>query len=759
MSFETQFIHKFKSSKFNEWVLLQFQDPDASNTINMELTDYNDCKPFVQRKWNKVSVENEVIINGARFSIQINNSINLSLFDKLNFCLNANRGTKIEIFLMIGEYKQIIKKFQATGLREEVLVDISAKIKKHNPSGLGFNCVLEDNQSPVNLDLNWVSGIILNHDAELTYAERNIEDLFKNKINFENHSFVKDMVSDYKSFNDVREKITCEPYSSLFEEMKTTAESYLSIDLTAQQHEYIPGYDNRFIRVHERNRETFHKTALTLGFVGLVLKDQKYIDKCWEFMVAIVDAPVWFSSAEENLKTSAWNARGFLPELTTCTLSILLDWFGKNMSISFYKATQKAIWEKGVSVCHSDILRFPYMKKMNQGPVFMRSLILGNIILENTWETSEIADKHYADFCEIVFSEKLLEKGEEGPVYLTQMLQAFLFSIICYSNARGLNLTKELKKFINPCLPYLKVLSGPTDGFFYAMGDSRKIHGSGDFFTIAAKLFPEDKWLNNVAYEVAKSGQAYLASGTLRNTGGILSLIYGPKKLIKNHNNRNESSWSRFNKLNIVRYDHRSIENDFDIVAIGGSNKKFHSHEDAGSFVFSLNGQSVFIDPGIVEYDNIEAVKFKSTLFHNLLAINVDGVIQKQKEIKFKKGRFSGFNNKTLTFELDGIYEGLETYSRIFKNINSNNFEVRDHGVLSKKSQVIFNIITPNIVEKVDNGVVIDLIDRRVKVEAKWAESTDITLLSTPIFEGDVHIIKISTFAEKQFDFLTKFKF
>tara|TARA_B100001093_G_C26842259_1_gene1021094 strand:+ start:65 stop:2335 length:2271 start_codon:yes stop_codon:yes gene_type:complete len=755
----SQFIHKFESSKFNEWLLIHFQDPDTSTLISTKLFDYNKCKPTILHKWSKVTISNQIITNGIKCLVQIDNSIDLSLFDKLNFCFNTYSGVKIEIYLIIEEEKHIVKKLQASGIREEVLYDIPAELKQRCVSGISIYCESNYNHSPVSLDLNWVSGIISDKNTCLAYSDRNIEALFSNKINFDKHSFIKNMMSDYDSFNNVREKISYDPYISLFNEMKIAAERYLSIDVSSQQQAYLPGYDKRFVRIFERDRQTIHSAALTLGFVGLVLKEEKYVNKCWEFIIALIDSASWFSSAEDKMKTSAWNARGFLPESTTFTLSILLDWFGKNMSNSFYKAAQKAIWIRGISECHSDLLRFPYMKKMNQGPTFMRSLILGSLALENTWETAGMADQYYSDFDKVIFDEKILDKFEEGPVYLTQMLQTFLFSIVCYSNSRKLNLTKELEKYIKPCLDYLETLHGPNDGSFYPLSDSRKTHGSGDFFAIAAKLYPENKWLNNAAYEVIKSGEAYFSSGTQKNTGGILSLLYGPKTMNKIKTGEKKSYWSKYEPLNIFRYNHHSNLNKFDLMIIGASKREFHSHKDIGSFIFSLDEQPVFIDPGIIEYDDILAYTFKEAYLHNVLLVKVDESFQEPQELSFQKNALSGSSNKTLTLELDGIYDSVDTYSRIFKNVQSNSFEIIDKVLLKSKAELTFNLLTPQPVKQMDNFIVIDLGDSSVQVEAPWIKKSEVKQISISTYKDDVNIIQLTSHAKTNFEISTKFKF
>ena len=369
-----------------------------------------------------------------------------------------------------------------------------------------------------------------------------------------------------------------------------------------------------------------------------------------------------------------------------------------------------------------DLMCFPYMHTMNQGAVFYRALVLGGLMLEGGWNTFNLA--YNAHKLQIEILQKYIDKDgacTEGPTYLCQTMHAVLPSLMAWNRLNRKQWHNGLGKLFGKTVNYLEVLGIGTTGKGVPMDDSRTDWYGGDSIAILAKLYP-NSYAMKILPSCIEEGTLFKSSGTQKNSGGMLSLVYGPDK-IKEYKPTHESV-KYLKTSNIVRSTRTIDKNTVSLLFSGFSKESGHGHSDVGSLVLEINDKSVLTDPGVMEYYVPDAIIMRNRDMHNCLDVKIgkelNNVVNKISATRFVAGGNEiEFNCK---INLNGNIGGMSEYNRSIFSKSPEEFILYDNGETSNCGIVAVYFMTTDAVQLSNKEVQVNFENGSVIIYAEWAE-------------------------------------
>lgn len=492
--------------------------------------------------------------------------------------------------------------------------------------------------------------------------------------------------------------------------------------------EYLPHHDLRYMRVRETPTSSWHWEAMVLAFVGLVNSDEKMIGHALRYLMCMIHTRHWVDAAENRIPSSTWNWRSFMEEMTTTSVAILLDWLGFALSPQAQSLARQALWTRGMAHVQRDLFQFDYMHTMNQGAVFCRALILGGLTLERDWSRARhVADDAYQTM-KTVLADYIKPDGgvSEGPGYLCQTLTATLWSIIAYSRARGLDWREEAKNSFSAVESYVRVMAASKPGHCIPSGDCRLEWFSGDAIPILAAVFPDSAY-SDILMACLKDGWVHEITGTLKGSGGMVGMVYGPDEVPPSKCIAAPSLWlsdtGKYSRIKEV-WGHRVRL--WATASIYGAS---HSHLDHGAFAIEIDESPLFVDRGMAEYWNADLVhQMKRSFAHNVLTpIMPDGswADQSMPATPFSKPATPGEVPELVRIPSKDVWPGqMVGYERVLVEGTeaSEAYLVRDIGELGTPGRVAFHLHSPHLFVVHKNAVMMEIGGVRCTVNFPWAK-------------------------------------
>jgi hypothetical protein len=341
------------------------------------------------------------------------------------------------------------------------------------------------------------------------------------------------------------------------------------------------------------------------------------------------------------------------------------------------------------------------MHSMNQGAVFCRALILGGLMLEKGWPRSTaLADDAYKAMKRVLETYVKPYGGiSEGPGYLCQTLTATRWAIIAYCRARGLDWREEIKNLFGSVESYVRVMASGKPGQCIPSGDCRLEWFCGDGIPILASVFPESAFAD-ILGECLRGGWVHEVTGTLKGSGGMLGMVYGPQVVQPSRRIAAPSLWlPNSGKLSVTRQINGHRVRLWASAAVYGAT---HSHLDHGAFVIEIEDSPVFVDRGMVEYWKTNLVyQMQRSYAHNVLTpILPDGSFADQ-AVLLAPGRPPMSDSEAsilLRVPGEAVWPGkMSAYDRIFEQTgdDTGGFRIADVGKLESASRLAFHLHSP----------------------------------------------------------------
>ncbi|MBN8759966.1 MAG: heparinase II/III family protein [Thiobacillus sp.] len=515
--------------------------------------------------------------------------------------------------------------------------------------------------------------------------------------------------------------------------------------------EYLPHHDLRYMRAQETPTRAWHWEALILAFVGLVNDDERMIGHALRYLMCMIHTQHWVDSAENRIPSSSWNWRSFMEEMTTTSVAILLDWLGFALSSQASSLARQALWTRGIAHVQRDLFQFDYMHTMNQGAVFCRALILGGLALEQGWpRASHVADDAYRTMKTVLGNYIKSDGGiSEGPGYLCQTLTATLWSIIAYSRARGLDWRVEVRELFGSVESYVRAMATGKPGQCIPSGDCRLEWFSGDGIPILASVFPDSAY-SDILMECLSNGWVHEITGTLKGSGGMVGMAYGPEEVKPSRNIHTQSLWlpvtGKFSRTKEAQGRHIRL---WATVSIYGAS---HSHLDHGGFGIEIDEYPVFVDRGMAEYWNADLVhQMRRSFAHNVLTpVMADGSWADQSILTTPSFAPASAIEAPVLLRVpsqDVWPEQMAAYERVFEERRGTGqvFLVRDIGELCATGRVAFHLHSPHSFVAHGNTVTAEIAGTQCTVTFPWAKEVTVKK-SIPDFAGrDIfHIYAVS---------------
>lgn len=505
--------------------------------------------------------------------------------------------------------------------------------------------------------------------------------------------------------------------------------------------DYLPNHDMRFTRAREVPARAWHWEALVLAFVGLVNDDEKMIGHALRYLMCMIHTQNWADSAEQRIPSSTWNQRSFLEEMTTTSVAILVDWLGFALTPQAKSLARQALWTRGMAPVQRDLFQFDYMHKMNQGAVFCRALIMGGLTLEREWPRArKVADEAFQTMKTVLTGYIKSDGGmSEGPGYLCQTMTAALWAIIAYSRARGLDWREEAKQLFGSVESYVRVMAASRPGQCVPSGDCRLEWFSGDPIPMFAALFPDSAYAD-ILMECLTNGWVHELTGTLRGSGGMVGMVYGPDVVKPSRGIAAPSLWlPESGKCSRIKSIYGRQVRLWVTTSMFGAT---HSHLDHGGFVLEIDEKPVFVDRGMAEYWKTDVTHLmKRSCFHNVLTpILQDGTYADQgtPPAPWSKDELTGSPSTALHVPGQGVWpDAMLAYERIFdmSDAAGSGFVVRDSGQLLTRGRVAFHLHTRYPFNRNGNRVEAEVAGVLCSVSFPWAKEV-IVEKSIPDFAG-----------------------
>ena len=391
--------------------------------------------------------------------------------------------------------------------------------------------------------------------------------------------------------------------------------------------------------IWELNR---HQHLVTLAKAFYLTKDEKYAEEvCRQIESWIEDNPPfqginWYSAMELAIRMISWVwVAGFI-------------WDSKFFNSKFQSRFLSSIYLQA-SFINRHLSKYSSANNHLIGEA--AGLFIVGTIFSEFDEATEWTDK----------SAKILEQealqqinpdgspGEQATEYLLFVLD-FYFQVICLAKRNGYHFSQKMLQRVRKACDFLEQLED-SSGHIPHFGDSDDGRASHLSQTFSHRSFISLS--NNLLTAELK--------GSLKSNDETCFWLLG----LELERNKKSGSISRKSKsilfetggTAVLRTENRKVSLYVDCGPLGYGSMAAHGHADALSFVLTIDGQPIFVDPGTYLYHNAADWRnyFRGTSAHN--TIRIDGQDQAVAAGTFIWSKH--FDCRVLSFESNDITDKL----------------------------------------------------------------------------------------------------
>lgn len=383
--------------------------------------------------------------------------------------------------------------------------------------------------------------------------------------------------------------------------------------------DFLPWTDERYQRIEGRGRPSYYLRPLIIGLVGLLDEDAELCRLALRYLFCMLETRHWTISAYCRTPGSNWDQRAFLEEMTTTSCALLLDWFHFALSNRCRDLAATVLWDQGISYIERDLLRHPYMHRMNQGIWFSRGRILGLIYLSTRWEGAARLVEPAVNEMEKMVEAYIAEDGSthEGIGYFGLALEMIVVAMAARARQLGKSLAEVMPQRVRRTIAMLETFSRTAPGRFHTVGDATSAILVGDGIPVLANIYPEvgfERFAHgDLGAEVPEFSYFRHYVGT-----GVYAFLLGPEILAKPELKLPRAGL--LTDLGSLSVNLQDVAGEsLQMVVLGGVPEATHTHPDIGSFLLEYAGESVFVDPGKGRYDDPRCNLTIIPNAHNLL--------------------------------------------------------------------------------------------------------------------------------------------
>lgn len=598
-------------------------------------------------------------------------------------------------FEVDGKMYRHEKMFRGTGARQEIAV----------PTPRGHICAISMIISTTYgfeqmLSLSWFglqnSSLTKQLQNSVQKYDQDWSGLIKPFDSWKDVHFQIGIVFSESDLKKLKEKRKYPVWSDHYRFLEERAKEYMVRHPETDLNAFLPTDDRRYIRENENGKTPYHFEALVLGFVGLINEDKRMMQHALRYLMCMVHTENWVQSSEQKLSGSTWNIRCFMEEMTTTSVVLLADWYAFALTERAKDLIRQCIWDKGLATIDRDMMKHDYLYQINQGAWFCRAGILGGLYLEKAWpHMGKYTDAKYCTMDKILKRYIMRDGGvDEGIGYFCMTTHAVIPALIGYARCRGKNIPKVLSRYFKTTDTYLSTLSGLDPGKGSVDADCRTDKFCGDFIPVMAGFFP-GSICSDILAQCIKNRSIYNVTGSLLNSGGLIGFVYGPDKI-----KDSRSIVSTFNIMPQSGFAVSTLRSGTSALRIlfSGSKAKpsSHAHYDKGAFTIEVNGADIFVDRGMLQYDDPSALLAKCSRMHNVITPYLANGCYPDQNRPTKKICPKGNGNEQyidLSLDLGEVWkEYMNSYKREIRAESLREIIIIDHGALKKRGKVAFHL-------------------------------------------------------------------
>jgi hypothetical protein len=507
---------------------------------------------------------------------------------------------------------------------------------------------------------------------------------------------------------------------SLLEERATRALAYVPEDTVG---DYLPWQDERYVRKREHGRPALYLDGPVLAFVGVVNRDPGMVRQALRCLLSIIHARSWTCSEECRMPGSAWDTRCFLEEMYATATTLMFDWLASALTDRARELFATKLWDNGLAVIERDLAKFEYVHHVNQGPWFGRGRLLGGLLLETLWpRMGGQPDRAYKELREDLAGYLLPDGGaDEGPMYHALTLEVTLVPIIAYARRRGLDARSLLPEPIAQCGRYYRALASGRPGAFMPDGDCANDEIVADNIPILAGLFGDGRFDDLLAVSLPRKRPfTYIQhyGGT-----GLFSFILGPGEIPAVRGIA--PAFTLLPDTGIASGRLQSGDRTLRWQMNGSKANPHHAHRDKGAVLIELDDEPLFIDRGVIRYEDPRGMPMKSAQMHNVLTPSRDGITPLDQAIPAQRmtPQAAGDGRSfTASLDLRPVWgEVFGHYRRLVEAGDPGSWTILDEGEFLQPGCAIFHLHSPEPFLLCDNRIFAGPERRRVEVLAPWA--------------------------------------
>jgi hypothetical protein len=504
-----------------------------------------------------------------------------------------------------------------------------------------------------------------------------------------------------------------------------------------------------FARESDRQHVDLRQACIILSFIGLFENDFSYSRKACQFALALASCEYWRETFMSAHPFSFWQHSAFTEALTVEALAMTIDWAGEALNSNGKNFLVSKIYEKGLNQITKQFYKNDYYLKVNPAIVFFPPLILGAIILSESWPNYRRQLRLFMQFFRTAYANAILADGGTrlSPGYWNKKAipAVSLYLIIGnYIRTRSADLTKRLKKRLLRKVPFLgSPLAKPTASILntliskyiavrmfpgytripkkidhyrnylesvtysdknhlavFPVGDSTtsSILPEGIFMLARLKNLKDQPYWQARAQKLLTGNLKEISQSTLASIHAILSES-APPGTSADHVGYDKVAQLPESCLLSVQRSRKDIKTC--LLFVGLPSNANHRHKEVGSFSLIVNDHDVLIDRGSLSYSHPLCQYLKAAAYHNTATpllpngrwAEPQNGLRKNATIRLKRGENGKFRSWIDLSEFWQAY--FKNYHRSLSSRDIHQYTITDVLKTQQPTAVAFHLHTP----------------------------------------------------------------
>lgn len=591
------------------------------------ITNYKiTCAPGSVCSVDTVWCGNRVVISkqtddGYAISLERDCDLDVSGYDIFRICTAMSSKVQCRITCTIDNAEQTVMEF--VGINKRYEYDGIIKGSRITHIKMEFKNLKNE---PSSTTLYWLGIANSKKQAEFRSApggfDTNWDGCFSGECDF---TPTIGLYCDEVALDDLRIRLSQYQFKEIMDGLRQKAQSLMDIVPEEYIGQYYMGGNVQVARCYEYGCIQLTHTMQDLAWVGIIDRNEDMLRLACRMALSVCCCHSWEDNFMCDFPGSTWSRRSFVISACCSACSLVLDFAGSMLTWHGRNIIYNALAMKGLPRLESDFHMVEYIRHCNQGVDFCAGRIAALIALCSKYPRYEKRlSEAEADLYEILDTYITSDGGVlEGASYWAYTLKGSIPSLLMLARRRGISLEEAVPDCIKRSEDY--ALACLTDSSDYEILPYNDAHYGVSYNLPVVMLF----------CRIGKSKVWQSMYLKLFNPQAILGMysIDTALLMLPDIESDIQARIADFITVNdvgqtSVRFDDENLGR-VHLHLLSGEAYFAHNHEDKGSFVLEVNGDTILIDRGTGEYAS--GLNLCEAQYHNLLCpINEDGIPYKQ---------------------------------------------------------------------------------------------------------------------------------